>query len=262
MDPYSILNISINASKIEIKKAYKTLSQRYHPDKITGDANKFIEIKEAYNWLIENFNIHKKEEVIYKSSFSREEAKPQAKYKKEEHKKEPNIYSSNVNGFMGFEASGLIIYKLPLDELLKGGEIIFNVPNYKPIKIILMPGTRPGTIINAKAEGGTNWFQGFKNINIRLLLGESFGYTIDELNLIRTEKLSFENIVNRKSFMIPHPAQRNYFSNSNSLIEVKLPTFLLSNAPIIIPGYGFIDSKIGNILVFLQFEIPNKNGSI
>ena len=53
-DYYKILGISRDASKDEIRRAYKRLSIKYHPDKNPGDDNaqkKFIEISNAYEVL-------------------------------------------------------------------------------------------------------------------------------------------------------------------------------------------------------------------
>ncbi|GMU74193.1 MAG: chaperone protein DnaJ [Candidatus Campbellbacteria bacterium] len=48
---YDILGISRDASKDDIKKAFRTLAHKYHPDKKGGDEAKFKEINEAYTVL-------------------------------------------------------------------------------------------------------------------------------------------------------------------------------------------------------------------
>lgn len=50
-DYYEILGIQKNASKDEVKKAFRKLASKYHPDKKTGDEAKFKEISEAYATL-------------------------------------------------------------------------------------------------------------------------------------------------------------------------------------------------------------------
>ena len=50
-DFYQILGVPRTASKEEIKKAFRTLAHKYHPDKKTGDEKKFKEITEAYSIL-------------------------------------------------------------------------------------------------------------------------------------------------------------------------------------------------------------------
>ncbi len=53
-DYYSILGVSKSATEDEIKKSYRKLAQKYHPDKNSGDASaeeKFKDISEAYEVL-------------------------------------------------------------------------------------------------------------------------------------------------------------------------------------------------------------------
>lgn len=52
-DYYSTLKVTQNASQEEIKKAYRKLARKYHPDinKESGAEDKFKEINEAYGVL-------------------------------------------------------------------------------------------------------------------------------------------------------------------------------------------------------------------
>ncbi len=50
-DYYNILGVNKKADNEEIKKAYRTLAHKFHPDKKGGDVEKFKEINEAYSIL-------------------------------------------------------------------------------------------------------------------------------------------------------------------------------------------------------------------
>lgn len=50
MNPYEILEIEIEATSEEVKKAYRKLSMKHHPDQ-GGDETKFIEINLSYRIL-------------------------------------------------------------------------------------------------------------------------------------------------------------------------------------------------------------------
>lgn len=53
-DYYAVLGVDSDASRDDIKNAYRLLAGRYHPDKAEGDARVFIQIKEAYEILIDD----------------------------------------------------------------------------------------------------------------------------------------------------------------------------------------------------------------
>ena len=58
IDPYRVLGVSRDASDEEIKKAYKKLSRKYHPDANINNPNKdqaeekFKEIQQAYQQIM------------------------------------------------------------------------------------------------------------------------------------------------------------------------------------------------------------------
>lgn len=47
-DYYNILGLERGASKEEVKKAFRKMAAKYHPDKQTGDEEKYKEVTEAY----------------------------------------------------------------------------------------------------------------------------------------------------------------------------------------------------------------------
>lgn len=60
MDPYRVLGVAPGASEEEIKRAYKTLSKKYHPDANMNNPNKeayeekFKEVQQAYDMLMKH----------------------------------------------------------------------------------------------------------------------------------------------------------------------------------------------------------------
>lgn len=64
---YDVLNVDNTATKKDIKKAYRTLAQKYHPDKKDGDKEMFELVTHAYN-VLQNDETRANYDSIYKLS--------------------------------------------------------------------------------------------------------------------------------------------------------------------------------------------------
>lgn len=53
MNPYEVLGLAKSADGRAVKAAYRKLSAIHHPDKATGDVNRFREIQAAYEVLVD-----------------------------------------------------------------------------------------------------------------------------------------------------------------------------------------------------------------
>ena len=76
MDPYKVLGVSYNATDDEIKKAYRTLSRKYHPDANVGNPNqaayeeKFKEVQQAYQIIMDQRQGESQDEQYMRSALN------------------------------------------------------------------------------------------------------------------------------------------------------------------------------------------------
>ena len=77
-EPHKVLGVSPNATQDEIKKAYRRLAKKYHPDLNPGDenaANKMNEINQAYDMLM-NPNKYQRQQASSYGSYSQQTGNP------------------------------------------------------------------------------------------------------------------------------------------------------------------------------------------
>ena len=120
MDYYKILEVSENADILKIKKQYRKLAMKYHPDRNAGDeraAKKFREITEAYEVLS---NGEKRKEYDYKRENENNHTK-----KKNDKENFKNKYSENNFSFgkeffkSAAEMKGMFENSFGLDKISK-----------------------------------------------------------------------------------------------------------------------------------------------
>ncbi len=167
-DYYKILGVSRSASQEEIKKAYRSLALKYHPDKHRGDKNmekKFQEITEANNVLSDpakrrkydllGDNWEQYENTGFDFDFNLKDIFGGGGFS-DFFKQffggstEPETVTQS-QAPKGKDAE--ISITLSLEEAFYGTERTFNVDEEK-IKVAIKPGVAHGQVLRVKGKGG------------------------------------------------------------------------------------------------------------
>ena len=120
MDYYKILEVSENEDISEIKKQYRKLAMKYHPDRNAGDekaAKKFREITEAYEVLS---NGKKRKEYDYKRENGNNQSKNKNNKENFKSKSSQNNFSFGKEFFKSAaEMKGMFENSFGLDKMGK-----------------------------------------------------------------------------------------------------------------------------------------------
>lgn len=107
---YEILGLRQTATKDEIKKSYRTLAMKYHPDVNSGDVDsekKFREINEAYETLKDDKKRAEYDNKLSQSQFSEKEKSNSKQSNKQTVYDKPfdiRDVSDTFENFFGFNA--------------------------------------------------------------------------------------------------------------------------------------------------------------
>ena len=184
-DYYNILGVSKSSSKEEIKKAYRKLAMKYHPDRNPGKnaEQKFKEASEAYEVLSDDKKRGQYDQ--FGKGFNDFKGPRGANFSNvEDILKEMfgnggspfgNFFSGGARG--GFSSQGFsgrsyrpkqdmnVVQELPLTKLLLGCTLRIGTPSGKKLDLNIKRGTKPGTKmrLRGQASGGGDIIIEFKS---------------------------------------------------------------------------------------------------
>lgn len=242
-DPYQVLGVSRNASEDEVKKAYRKLAMKHHPDR-GGDEAKFKEINEAYD-LIKNppkqqhhqytggnpFTGHDWNQTINQEMF--EELLRQA-----QHRYQPQ-QRMNVN------------VQIPIRDAVLGTTQILRIPIHgvdMEVQVSVPAGLRDGESIRyPKLANGID-------VIIRYMYQPDSTWEVENLNLIKKEPISIWKLITGCALDVK--------LLDGSTVRIKVPSRTQPGTHMRIGGKGMVARenrlKHGDLLVKLVGIIPDE----
>jgi curved DNA-binding protein len=262
-DYYKILGVENNSTEDDIKKAYRKLAKKWHPDKnpgIKSAEEKFKEISEAYD-VLSNVEKRKKfDEFINLSNerrtytysnasdFDKSSNEPEySDFFKQFFKKTST--KRKYSFFKGDDLRGKIT--IDLKEAYEGSVRIINTDEGK-IRIKIKPGIANDMILKIEDKGKKSAYGGENgDLFIRIVVNDNEPYTRNENDLIKTEFVDIFSAILGEEFLV---------SSFKGNIKVKIPTNFSFAKNLRVKGYGMpIYDKpghFGDLLLDIKLKIP------
>jgi curved DNA-binding protein len=187
MSHYDTLGVDKTATQDQIKKAYRKLSMKHHPDKNGGDDTKFKEINEAYETL-SDANKRKAYDMGGSNPFG--SASQQYGHNPFQGFDNMSDMFNNIfgGGFGRQQAKGpdyRVEIHISFEEAFKGTSKSINI-NGETVRINLKPGTRNGQKLRVQGKGAPHQFnsnlpKGDLIINIHVIQDGRFILQGDDL---------------------------------------------------------------------------------
>lgn len=164
-DYYNILGIQKNASNEEIKKAYKKLAIKYHPDKNKGNKiaeEKFKEINEAYE-ILSSSDKKRNYDALGSTNFNSNNDHFEREFNSSRFSnfEDLDFFSKIFSGSSRKTTDKEITVNISLYDAYMGGKKILLINN-KKTEIIIPKGTLETTKIKINNKGPINPISGIK----------------------------------------------------------------------------------------------------
>ena len=282
-DYYEILGVSKDADAKEIKKAYRKLAMKYHPDKNKNNPEaeaKFKEITVAYDVLSDPEKRKKYDRMgheTFEQGFDTHNFNFNADNFADLGDIFGDIFGGGGRGFKGgFSFSDIFgnftnagggnfsrgfqqrtkgqnistELKIPFSEAVKGSERVIRLSNGKEIKVKIPQGVKDGQKIKLKGQGYPSRDGGDNgDLIITLSVYNNTEYEIDGINLKKSFTIDLRTALQGGKVDIP---------TLWGTISLKIPPKTSSSKVFKIPGFGIRKKSYkGDLFIKLEIKIPD-----
>jgi DnaJ-class molecular chaperone len=259
-NPYIILGLNKNASKAEIKKKYRTLSLKYHPDRPDGDEEKFKEINKAYSILNDSVEKRKYDnppqgfnDINFQEMFGVNRFNRGASTMPFRQRHMLNIDKSYEITFQ--ESWSGVIKQIVIERFSLNNNM--KVIETEQLYIRVPAGIINGNTIILRGKGNNIHNRIFGDVTVNIVVKNNTEFIRDEMDLILKKKITFKESLVGFKFDIKHISGKKYCINNFDGKVIK------DGYMKVVPRLGFFKEdrrgKLqGNLLVVFNVEYPDK----
>lgn len=262
MNPYKILGLNEKSSMAEIKKKYRSLSLKYHPDRPEGNKGMFQKINEAYATLSDVSEKKKYDNTQQKQGFNN------MGFFNEIFGGNGNRFNTNTpfrqKHMLNIDKSYEISFQESWSGVIK--QIIIErfsiINNTKVIQteqlyMRIPAGISNGNVIILKGKGNSINSIIFGDVMVRIVVKNTTEFIRDEFDLILKKKITFKESLIGFKFDIKHISGKKYCINNFDGKVIK------EGYMKIVPKLGFFSESRGrktegNLLVVFSVDYPDK----
>ena len=234
-DYYTILGVEKNATQDEIKKAYRKLSMKYHPDRNNGDDTQFKELNEAYSTIGDETK--RRQYDLTRSAYNR------------------------FGGFRQYQKPTNVNVKISitLEEAYKGCKKTITAHN-KKYRDNMPKATATGKVLKLSGLGGGGFDMSGKYVNGDMLVFVNVQNS-DKYYLDKDGTVDMMLCVDWLDAILGTTTDIKFFDKK---ITIKIPKYSQNGGFIIVPKQGFPKFKsdeCGNIKVNFIVKMPKRLNS-
>jgi DnaJ-class molecular chaperone len=286
---YNILGINEKSSKEEIKKAYRTLSLKYHPDKNPNNQeayDKFQKINEAYETLgdeqkREEYDMMKKNPFFKMANYNGNPNSMESPFQDMDEIFNA-IFGGSLGGGMSFGGPNIRIFrsgpphkmqkpqpiiktlKINIEQVLIGGTVPLEIERWiiendnkvfenETIYINIPKGIDDNEIILLKDKGNVISEETKGDIKIVIKIENNTEFERKGIDLIINKTISLKDSLCGFTFELKYINGKVYTLNNNSGSIIP-PEYIK-----VIPNLGLTrDGHTGNLLIHFHVDFPEK----